>query len=453
MTHYALSIIFGSLIMVNAAGTDAGTVSSATSPNTRSAARQNLVAPYRGPRSFAVHDARVSVSITYPSGCSVAGKDSFSGGGYSNVPGGIGAGILGGTNGRSCDNSSSVSGGDYNTLGGDGASYDSSIGSGQSNALTDSPYAFMGAGYNNLIGRATGSVGSSESAIIGGQFNAIGAAGSFIGAGYANTIVGQAVENAMGSSSFIGAGDNNSIAADWAVVTGGYNNSNTANYATVAGGYNNAVTGIQASVGGGYGNVASGRNAVVPGGAYNAATGLDSFAAGNAAKATYDGTFVWSDYSATSGIASTATNQFLARAAGGFYLYSSANLKSGVRLAPGSGSWSSLSDRAAKTNVENINASRILAKVAALPISEWSYSAQGTSVRHLGPMAQDFRAAFGLGEDEKHISAVDEEGVALAAIKALQAEVAAKDRELSDLDFKYTRLEHRLEALEADNHI
>ncbi len=75
-------------------------------------------------------------------------------------------------------------------------------------------------------------------------------------------------------------------------------------------------------------------------------------------------------------------------------------------------------------------------------MSEWSYREQGIGVRHLGPMAQDFRAAFGLGEDEKHISAVDEEGVALAAIKALQAEVAEKDAAL-------TKLEARVDALEA----
>ena len=152
------------------------------------------------------------------------------------------------------------------------------------------------------------------------------------------------------------------------------------------------------------------------------------------------------------GIASSAPNQFLARAAGGFYLYSSANLKSGVKLAPGSGSWASLSDRASKTGIASVDDAQILAKVAALPVSEWSYIEQGTGVRHLGPMAQDFRAAFGLGEDEKHISAVDEEGVALAAIKALQNEVSEKDRQLKEIrqsdDTKFANLERRLEALE-----
>ena len=34
-----------------------------------------------------------------------------------------------------------------------------------------------------------------------------------------------------------------------------------------------------------------------------------------------------------------------------------------------------------------------------MPVSTWSYQAQGTGIRHLGPTAQDFRAAFGLGEN------------------------------------------------------
>ena len=69
-------------------------------------------------------------------------------------------------------------------------------------------------------------------------------------------------------------------------------------------------------------------------------------------------------------------------------------------------------------------------------------------------MTQDFRAAFGLGEDDRHISSVDEEGIALAAIKGLQAELTVKDRELDEIrrtgDAKYARLEQRLDALEAD---
>ena len=54
-------------------------------------------------------------------------------------------------------------------------------------------------------------------------------------------------------------------------------------------------------------------------------------------------------------------------------------------------------------------------------MSEWGYGSE-RGVRHVGPMAQDFYAAFGVGEDDRHITSIDEHGVALAAIKALHAE-------------------------------
>jgi hypothetical protein len=65
----------------------------------------------------------------------------------------------------------------------------------------------------------------------------------------------------------------------------------------------------------------------------------------------------------------------------------------------------------------------VLDKVARLPIDRWSYKSE-RGVRHVGPMAQDFYAAFGVGADDKHITSIDEDGVALAAIKALHAENA-----------------------------
>ena len=67
----------------------------------------------------------------------------------------------------------------------------------------------------------------------------------------------------------------------------------------------------------------------------------------------------------------------------------------------------------------------MLDKVAELPVSTWSYKAQGPDIRHIGPMAQDFTAAFGVGEDDRHITSVDADGVALAAIKGLDQRVDA----------------------------
>jgi hypothetical protein len=48
-------------------------------------------------------------------------------------------------------------------------------------------------------------------------------------------------------------------------------------------------------------------------------------------------------------------------------------------------------------------------------------------VRHLGPTAQDFYEVFGLGDDDKYISTVDADGVALAAIQALYELIKEKE--------------------------
>jgi len=83
-----------------------------------------------------------------------------------------------------------------------------------------------------------------------------------------------------------------------------------------------------------------------------------------------------------------------------------------------------------------VNSREVLDKVAALPLSKWNYKLDGSS-RHLGPMAQDFYAAFGVGPDDKHITTVDADGVALAAIQGLnqklEEQLARKDGEIREL--------------------
>jgi hypothetical protein len=103
------------------------------------------------------------------------------------------------------------------------------------------------------------------------------------------------------------------------------------------------------------------------------------------------------------------------------------------------------SDRNAKENFTDIKPRDVLEKVAALPITSWNYK-QDTSSRHLGPMAQDFYAAFGVGPDDKHITTVDADGVALAAIQGLNQKVEEKDAKIDDLEKRLKRLEQLLNA-------
>ena len=89
------------------------------------------------------------------------------------------------------------------------------------------------------------------------------------------------------------------------------------------------------------------------------------------------------------------------------------------------------SDRNAKENFKPVSPRAVLDKVAALPITRWNFK-EDTSTEHIGPMAQDFSAAFEVGEDDRHISTVDESGVALAAIQALHEIVNTQNLEMKE---------------------
>ncbi|MBS1251180.1 MAG: hypothetical protein MAG451_00210 [Anaerolineales bacterium] len=90
----------------------------------------------------------------------------------------------------------------------------------------------------------------------------------------------------------------------------------------------------------------------------------------------------------------------------------------------------------------------ILANLAELPVYVWNYKAEAPTVRHVGPTAQDFYAAFKLGQDDRHISTVDAEGVTFAAIQGLYQVLQEKDAKISAQQQQIANLETRLEALE-----
>ena len=98
------------------------------------------------------------------------------------------------------------------------------------------------------------------------------------------------------------------------------------------------------------------------------------------------------------------------------------------------------SDRNAKRDFVPVDPSEILDKVAQLPISEWSYKVEA-STRHIGPMAQDFYSTFNIGTDDKHIAPIDESGVALAAIQAVNQRLKEKEVELQSLQKKLGELQ------------
>ena len=79
-----------------------------------------------------------------------------------------------------------------------------------------------------------------------------------------------------------------------------------------------------------------------------------------------------------------------------------------------------------------VDGREVLDKLAGLPIGTWSYQWDGPAVRHLGPMSQDFMAAFGLGDDERRINLLDANGVTMVAIQALYRRVIQLEQELEN---------------------
>jgi hypothetical protein len=274
----------------------------------------------------------------------------------------------------------------------------------------------------------------------GGIGNAVSGTHSTVGGGISNF--------ASGVRSTIGGGSLNLASGSHSTVAGGNINSASGLRSSIGGGFSNDASGESSTIGGGQNNTASGLNSTAVGGLANVAAGAFSFAAGRRAKAGFDGSFVWAD-STNTDFGAGAPNSFNLRASGGVFIFSDTTTSAGVFLAPGSGSWANVSDRAVKANIQPVDARDALNKVLALPICTWNYTSQDESIRHIGPMAQDFHAAFGVGESDKHITTIDADGVLFAAIQGLHQSHVEKDIEIAKLREELAALTMQLRDLRA----
>ena len=331
-----------------------------------------------------------------------------------------------------------VIGGKANNQVGAGA-VGATVGGGQLNTIQKAGNATMSGGGGNVITNA------SNTTIGGGSGNSIQSDSDWgsISGGFVNTI-----ESGVFFAT-IGGGENHTIQANalGATIAGGSSSAieSGSSYATIGGGSQNRIQtgGGWSTIGGGSFNTiqSNAQFSTIPGGEHCTTAGNSSFAAGCHANAKHNGAFVWADSSGFFDFPSSQTNEFAARATGGVRFVSGVDSNgvpvAGVALPAGSGSWSSLSDRNAKTNFAPVNSRELLDRLAQLPIQTWNYKSQSESVRHIGPTAQDFHAAFAVGEDDRHIATVDEAGVALAAIQGLNhrltEELNRRDGEIQEL--------------------
>ncbi|MBL8311083.1 MAG: tail fiber domain-containing protein [Burkholderiales bacterium] len=339
---------------------------------------------------------------------------------------------------------------------------------------------------------------------------------SVIGGGRGN-VAGTAGQALSITDAVVAGGQSNVASGSSSVVSGGLRNRALSGASSVVGGMRNtagAPTANGAAALGGIDNQALGSTSTTVGGLGNKATGDHSLAAGSYSDAAHYGTFVWTDSSEPFiPYASTAPNQFAIRAVGGVRLSNGTSQFFGTQTrqmlnlwgtefgigvqtntlyqrsystfswfiggthcdtqnCPGAGGTENMrltansllvngvvlqsSDRALKENITRIDPKTVLAKLVALPVSAWNYRRDAVKTRHLGPMAQDFKRLFNIGQDDKTIATIDAQGVALAAIQGLHAMVKEKDAEIEALRRKTADLDQlrqkaaRVDAMEAE---
>lgn len=409
------------------------------------------------------------------------------GGGFRNFATNRAATVSGGDNNGAYGAWSAIGGGQQNTATASGdfatigggtlntvSARSTTVAGGESNTNT-ADYATVGggtlntvSGFRSVIGGGNNNMASGTNAVVtGGDNNTAVQSGGAVVGGFTNT--------AGGFASFVGGGSLNEALGDYATIGGGISNTidSVATNSVIAGGQGNAVgldtlnafigggsfnfieSGSDVTIAGGSFNKARGFGATVAGGAYNDAFGDDTFAAGVQAKATNIGSFVWSGTYETD---TTSTNDysFTVRAPGGVRFITTlatnnldigGTVTNGVALAAGSGSWTTLSDFNAKENFAPVDPVAVLAKVTSMPVMSWNYKTQAADIRHLGPTAQDFKRAFGVGESDTGISSVDADGVAFAAIQGLAQELKERDKAIEELKSKLKAVEERLNSL------
>lgn len=205
----------------------------------------------------------------------------------------------------------------------------------------------------------------------------------------------------------------------------------------------------------------------------NTASGAASVALGyHAHTNARQGSFVFADRSTVDTLRAGVNHSANWRVSGGFRIFTASNLSTGVTIQSGasvsnwgqsnaviststgaylstSGVWTNTSDVNRKHLFAPVAGDDVLTRLRSLPITSWSYRTDPGGIRHLGPTAQDFRAAFGLGQDDVTIGTVDADGVALAAAQALDARTLEQQRRIEALEAENADLRARMERLEA----
>ncbi len=387
----------------------------------------------------------------------------------------------------------------------------------------DNVFATVGGGLSNRASNFGSTISGGVGNIASGPISGVSGGSNNTASGSGSTISGGRSNTASVQDSSVGGGSNNTASGVGSIVAGGLSNRASGLDSIVAGGAFNTAAGTVSAVGGGLSNCAGGnyswaggrRAKVRP--ASNPGSGSCSGLTypGGEGDA---GSFIWAD-STNEDFVSQRSNQFRVRANGGaefqtgvhgLVAFSNSSASAGAAIQGESvhpdgiaitgrnestdatlvlnnrgtgrlirafrggtvlmqlenngdlfiaGALTQNSDRDQKEGIQSVDAQSVLDRLSELQISSWRYLNGDDGVRHIGPMAQDFHAAFGFGVSETTISTVDAQGIAFAAIQALnqrllesQAEVAVlkiQSGQMRELAERNAELERRLSLMEA----
>jgi len=303
-----------------------------------------------------------------------------------------------------------------------------------------------------------------DAAVVGGFANHARGVYSFVGGGNHNdavshnsSILGGSNNKSSATNSTIGGGSKNQTMGDASTITGGRKNQATGLESVVSGGSNNHASGKRSLVIGGHQNSALGKYSAVIHGYTSFATQEDSLAIGDRVISQHRGAVVIGD-SNYKGHLNTSrmtgeVDRFYAFFDRGYTLFTSSHRgpnETGIYINHGESAWNTVSDKNKKENYEEVDKQKVLDKLIAMPMEKWNYKAQDDKVKHIGPYAQDFNKAYGLGDGKLSISTIDSDGIALTSIQAL----AERNKHLSEknkaLESKVNSLELRFSKLEKE---
>jgi hypothetical protein len=408
------------------------------------------------------------------------------GGGAANTAGGTRAVVAGGNGNQALGDYSFIGGGFSNTNSGNyGAvaggyqnlniGLDATIGGGYDNFCSNS-YATVSGGYGNYalgsesaIGGGGGNTAIGNSAVVGGGvFNRATGDYAFAGGGWGN--------DPDGYASVVSGGLDNGANGAYATVPGGFNNSAAGQYSFAAGqqaqalhqgcfvwadsqnSKMNSTTNDQFSIRAQGGVLLSTNTSLNFGNAGTSMLWPDQGGAIELGNSLGSGSTPYLDFHYGTGSSQDFNIRLINNGNQQLSFYrSGSGTALAVMNAAGltvNGTFVSASDRNVKENFQPVSTREILEKVAALPLTRWNYKEDKTQ-EHIGPMAQDFYSAFAVGPDERHITTIDESGVALAAIQGLnqkllaqEAAMKTKDQEIQELRLALAELQKTVRKID-----